>query len=357
MSSRAKQSQGMVKMNSRSIVDTNALSLEDISRILELSAVLKAAAEDGAVPQLLSGMVLALMFDSRSTRSRLSYDAAMASLGGTSVYLPVDTLHMGSGMETVRDTAHVVSTMVDGIAMRAVSQSIVDEMAQEATIPVLSAMGADGLHPAQALADLLTIKEHLPGGKPLAEVSVMLLGDTTNDSETADCVFSSLFRLLPRFGIRVVACSPRDFGPTDAFVRWINEDIAREGGFLQVIEDPYELVGQMDFIYAGAWVYYGDGHTRDAAERIFLPRYQLNGRLLDAAPDTCKIMHYMPGNRGLEVTDDVWDSSRSLLVQEAANRLAVARGMLAWALFPRRRLPSNELKRSYREHALELLEY
>lgn len=343
-------------MDRRTIVDTSALSSEDIVRILELSTLLKAAAADGAVPQLLRGMVLAIMFDSHSTRSRLSYDAAMASLGGTSVYLPVDTLHMGSGMETVRDTAHVVSTMVDGIALRATHQAVVDEMAQEATVPVLSAMGADGLHPAQALADLLTIEENLPAGKTLAETRVMLLGDTTNDGDTADCVFASLFRLLPRFGVRVIACSPKGFGPTGEFVRWINEDIAQEGGSLQVIEDPYECAGQVDFIYAGAWVYYEDGHTREAAERIFLPRYQLNDDVLGAASDGCKVMHYMPGNRGLEIAESVWDSDRSLLLEQAANRLAVARGMLAWALFPRRRRPSDELRQSYLEQTLGILE-
>lgn len=342
-------------MNERSIVDTMDLSYREVCDVIDLSKVLKRAAAAGAVPRILDGMSLALVFDSHSTRSRLSFDAAMGSLGGHCAYLPTQTLHLGSGMETIGDTARVLSGMVDGVVIRATRQAVVDELARRSSVPVLSAMGADGLHPAQALADLLTIMEHRPEGASLNEITVVVMGDTSNESDAADCVFASLFRLLPRFGIKVVACSPKGFEPTTEFVQWINEEVALNGGSLTVCYDPIDCLSDADFVYAGAWVYYDDGHTQEEAERLFLPGYQINDTLLSCTPDHCKVMHYMPGNRGLEITDSVWDSPRSLLFDEAANRLATARGMLAWALYPRQKHPGAEERQRYEDETLALL--
>lgn len=340
---------------SKHLIDTALVPKEDLVGILEMIGLLKEATQKGVSIPLLEGMGIAMLFDQHSTRTRVSFEAAMNQLGGYALYLPTQTLHMGSGMETVKDTAHVVSSMVDGIVIRADRQTVIEEMARWSDVPVISGMSADGLHPVQAISDLFTIREHLPQGKRLEDVVFMLIGDTSDENEIMDCVFRSLMRLLPRFGITVVACSPEGFAPSDEYAQWVNETMAESGGKLIIAHDPSEYIAEADFIYTGAYVYYEDGHTKEVAERLFLPKYQVNDELLRHAPAHCKVMHYMPGYRGMEITDDVWDGAHSLLLPEAENRLHTARGLLAWYLYPHKKHAERHLFDHYRSIAEEAL--
>lgn len=337
------------------LVDTALVPKEELVGMLEVIGLLKEATEKGLSLPLLEGMGIAMLFDQHSTRTRVSFEAAMNQLGGYALYLPTQTLHMGSGMETVKDTAHVVSSMVDGIVIRADRQTVIEEMARWSNVPLISGMSADGLHPVQAISDLFTIMEHLPHGKQLEDVVFMLIGDTSDQNEIMDCVFRSLMRLLPRFGITVVACSPEGYTPSDEYAQWVNETMAEAGGKLIVTHDPCEYIAEADFIYTGAYVYYEDGHTKEAAERLFLPKYQVNDDLLRRALSHCKVMHYMPGYRGMEITDEVWDGPHSLLLPEAENRLHTARGLLAWYLYPHKKHAERHLFDRYMGRAEEAL--
>ncbi|MEO1772148.1 ornithine carbamoyltransferase [Candidatus Enterococcus ferrettii] len=323
-------------------LDNYDLAKEEIQDILTTIIQLKEAAHQNAVPQLLRGATLAMIFEEPSTRTRVSFETAMAELGGHGLYLKPGEIHFGSH-EAIKDTAQVLSSMCDGIMLRTEDHELVLTLAKYASVPVFNAM-TYYIHPTQGLADVLTMMEHLPKGKSLEEVEVVFVGDSGENGIMA----MEHAHLAASLGLHYTIASPKQYSISDAEIKKVEEKMQKTGGTLTVTENVEEAVKKADFIIPDVWYYYGYEDEKDERTAAFYPRYQLNMEMLEMAPDHCKAMHCLPANREVEITSEVLDHpTRSLVFQEAENRLHVQRGLLAWYLYPQLKRADDQTKAYY----------
>jgi ornithine carbamoyltransferase len=285
----------------------------DIGDILDLAVKLKAEWKAGTARELLKNRSLGMIFEKSSTRTRVSFEVGMTQLGGHALYLSPKDLQMGRG-ETIADTAKVLSRYVDAIMYRAFENSMMKELARNATVSVINAL--DNLeHPCQILADLLTIREHK--GK-LAGLKLAYVGDGNN-------VCNSLLLGCAATGMDMSVGCPTEYRP-DAKVIADAMKITKKSG-IEIVEDPLDAVKDADVIYTDVWVSMGDEAEKEKREKIFAP-YQVNMKLLKAAKKDCVFMHCLPAHRGCEVTDEVVDSGQSIVFDEAENRLHAQKAVL-----------------------------
>ncbi|MFT4091666.1 MAG: ornithine carbamoyltransferase [Asticcacaulis sp.] len=301
----------------RHFLDISDLSAEDLRAILDDAHARKAARKgwpkgrvDADAPA--KERVLAMIFEKNSTRTRFSFDAAIRQLGGDALISTASDMQLGRG-ETIEDTAHVLSRMVDAIMIRANRHSDVERLAATATIPVVNGL-TDKSHPCQIIADLQTIEEHRGNvsGKTLAWV-----GDGNN-------VCTSFIHAAARFGFRLNIAAPDAYLPPEADMAFVRES----GADVQVHADPSEAVKGADVVMADTWVSMGD---EDAEERLkaFWP-YQVNAALMAKAKPDALFLHCLPAHRGEEVTDEVIDGPQSVVFDEAENRIHAQKAVLAW---------------------------
>jgi len=296
----------------RHFLDLSALPAETLRGILDDSRRMKGEKRGAARP--LEGRVLAMIFDKPSTRTRVSFDVAMRQLGGETIVLSGKEMQLGRG-ETLADTARVLSRYVDAIMIRILDHDALAELAAHATVPVINGL-TQRSHPCQIMADLLTFEEHRG---PVAGKKIAWSGDVNN-------VTASLVQAAERFRFRLDVASPPELGPSDALREWAAANAAP----VRFLTDPEEAVADADCVVTDTWVSMGDD---DGARRHnLLQHYQVNSRLLEKAkPDTI-FMHCLPAHRGEEVTADVIDGPRSVVFDEAENRLHAQKGILAWCL-------------------------
>ncbi|HWE47659.1 MAG TPA: ornithine carbamoyltransferase [Caulobacteraceae bacterium] len=255
---------------------------------------------------------LAMIFEKNSTRTRFSFDAAIRQLGGDSIIANSDDMQLGRG-ESVEDTARVLSRMVDAVMIRAHRHEDVERFAQASTVPVINGL-TDKSHPCQILADLMTIEEHRGSveGQTIAWV-----GDGNN-------VCASFIHAAPKLGYSLKIACPPQYHP-DLY------DLARahkEQGRVELLEDPHQAVQGANVIVADTWVSMGDV---DHDERIdAFEAYQVDEALMELAAGDAVFLHCLPAHRGEEVTDDVIDGPRSLVWDEAENRIHAQKAVLAW---------------------------
>lgn len=319
------------------LVDTRDFDRAELSDLLELIRLLKDADRDGAVPQLLRGRSLGMIFEEPSTRTRVSFEVAMSKLGGHALYLKPGEIHLGA-RESLYDTAKVLSRMCDVIEVRALKHSTVTELAQWADVPVINGL-TDFNHPTQAICDLFTMVEQLPPGRRLEDCTVVFVGDRTN-------VCSSTMFLAAQFGMRFVHAAPPDY---QAPLEWVSsaERIAEAtGGSIEVTDAVEDAVAEADFIYTDLWWWVDQEDEIPERRAAFLPRYQVNAQLFSFAPAHARFMHCLPASRGVEVTDEVIDHERSIVFDQAENRLHAEKAILVWLTYPTiKHHPSDDLRR------------
>jgi ornithine carbamoyltransferase len=292
------------------------LTTDDIQRIFAISADLKEKLERGIREPLLQGHVAALLFEKPSLRTRVSFETAMIHLGGSGMYLGAD---VGWGhRESAADFARVLSEYVDVIICRAKSHRRVDELAEYSTCPVINGL-TDLAHPCQALADLFTVLE-LHGelqGKKLAYV-----GDANN-------VARSLLVACAKLGVQFAIASPAGYDFDRTFVQQVKQAVPN----LKLTEtrDPVEAVRDAVAVYTDVWASMGQEAEKATRAKAFAS-YQVNEPLMKHAPPNASFLHCLPARRGEEVTDGVIDSPQSAVVQQAANRMHVQKGLLVWLL-------------------------
>ncbi len=256
-----------------------------------------------APPQVLSGLSLAMVFDKRSTRTRMSFEVAMKQLGGHTIVMNMDEMQLG-GAESVESTAAVLSRYVDAIMIRMSDHALMEELAQHTTIPVINGM-TNRSHPCQIMADLLTIEEKLG---TVAGLKVVWFGDSNNVSHT-------FIEAAPIFGFELVLACP------DAIHGKIPDGAC-------VIADPMEAAEGADVIVTDTWVSMGqEGKSLD----MFWP-YQVNEKIMQRANPNAIFMHCLPMHEWEEVTEEVARSPASVIFDEAENRLHAQKAILAWCL-------------------------
>lgn len=310
----------------KDFIDTNDFDVTELSGMLDLIRLLKDADRDGCVPELLARRSLGMIFEEPSTRTRVSFEVAMAKLGGHALYLRPGEIHLGV-RESLGDTARVLSRMCDVIEARVLKHQTVLDLAAQSSVPVINGL-SDYNHPTQALADLFTMTEHLPPGKDLRDCKVVFVGDATN-------VCSSLMHITTKFGMNFTHAGPAAYQPPAAWLKLAEQNIAAAGhGSVAVTSEVNDAVADADFLYTDVWWWVGQEAEIPERTKAFMPRYQVNGELFARAPQA-KFMHCLPASRGSEVTDEVIDSARSIVFDQAENRLHTQKALLAWFTYPR----------------------
>ena len=291
------------------------LTLQDINQdemwqIFELAAKMK---KERLVSDCkpLAGKSIGLIFAKSSTRTRVSFEVGVHELGGNPLYLDQGKMQIGRGSETVGDTAHVLSRYLHGIVIRTYAHAEVEELAREASIPVINAL-TNEYHPCQLLADLFTIYEYT--GKLDRSVKVGFYGDGRSN------IANSMVLAARLSGIDLVVCAPEEERPDEALmagapnVRWES--------------DPKKAAKDLDYIYTDVWVSMGFEEEKARRMALFQP-YQVNRAIFDLAKPDCKFLHCLPAHRGEEVTAEILAGKCSIVNDEAENRLHVQKALMA----------------------------
>lgn len=320
----------------RNFVDTQEFTRAELEHLLDLITLLKEADYDGAVPQLLRGCALGMIFEEPSTRTRVSFEVAMARLGGHALYLKPGEIHLGF-RESLYDTAKVLSRMCDVIEARTLKHDTVLGLARAADVPVINGL-TDFNHPTQAVCDLFTMREHLPEGKTLEDCTVVFVGDRTN-------VCSSLMFLTTQFGMRFVHAAPERYQAPQEWVDVAQANALESGGSVAVTDEVEEAIRVADYVYTDLWWWVDQEDEIPERRAAFMPRYQVNEALMALAPGHAQFMHCLPASRGVEVTDGVIDSAQSIVFDQAENRLHTEKGILVALVYPRIRHASEDLRR------------
>lgn len=322
---------GYNEMGVRHFLTLADFSKEELMSMIEVIGILKDYENEGFRLPLLKGTSLGMMFDQPSTRTRVSFEVAMTQLGGHALFLESKTLHVGEDRETIADTTKVVASMCDMLMVRTDTQETIEEMAKHSTVPLLNGMTLLDLHPTQALCDVFTMLEHMPPKKKNVEDLVcMFISNNASDGDFAECVFKSQCRIMMKLGMTVIGAAPPEYKMSAEEEAYINSEMKKSGGKLILTEDPMEYINKVDFITTDSWWYHGSDDLKEKNISIFMPKYQINNDLLSHAPKHCKVLHCLPGNRGYEITNEVWDGPQSLLFEEAENRLHTQKGLIAW---------------------------
>ena len=286
---------------------------EDLLAMLARARELKRLDREGERPPTLRGRVLAMFFEKPSLRTHVTFEAGMTQLGGHAILLRPEQVGIGS-RESPADVARNLSRWVDGIVARTFSHALLEELAQQASIPVINGL-TDLLHPCQAMADLQTIAEHCE----LKEAVIAYVGDGNN-------VANSLLNAAAVLGLALRIATPSTHRPALRVRRHAEPIAARSGARIALLEDPVEAVKGASFVYTDTWTSMGQEQEAELRRRIFAG-YQVNARLLAHAPEAW-VMHCLPAHRGEEITDDVLDGPRSLVLDQAENRLHSQKAIL-----------------------------
>lgn len=302
----------------RHFLELPDLSADELRHLLSLAARLKAAKRLGKGSAALRGKIAGLVFEKPSLRTRVSFESAVAQLGGTSLFLPANEVGLG-WRESVADFARTMNHYVDAMVLRVFKHQTVADTAKFATVPVINGL-SDEQHPCQALADLLTIREQL--GDDLSGRTVVFVGDGNN-------VAKSLAVGCGMLGARFVLSAPTGYGFDPLFADEFRKAAPR--GVLDSEPDPLKAVRTADVVYTDVWTSMGQEQERDERLKRFAG-FQVNAALLAAAPPHTKVMHCLPAHRGEEITDEVMDGPRSVVFEQAGNRLHAQKAVLHWLL-------------------------
>ena len=285
------------------------ITRDDLEHIFDLASKLKR--ERGEVDYTpLAGKSIGLIFAKSSTRTRVSFEVGVGELGGRPLYLDQSKMQVGRG-ETISDTANVLSRYLHGIVIRTFSHAGVEELARVATIPVINAL-TDEFHPCQIIADLLTIKEY--SGRIDSSIRLAFYGDGRSN------IANSLILAAKLTGMELVISSPEGVEP--------DKNLIGNASNILWEKDPVKAASGVDYFYTDVWVSMGFEEERAERMKIFTP-YQVNAKLFESAKKDAKFLHCLPAHRGEEVSADVMDSPRSIVFDEAENRLHVQKAIMS----------------------------
>ena len=300
-------------MKKKDFISIRSVATDELRQLLTDAVAIKAA--PAKYSEILKGKTLALVFEKPSLRTRVTFDVGIYQLGGHAVYLSPAEISLGK-RESVADVARNLERMVQGIMIRTFGHAIVEEMARVASIPVINGL-TDFSHPCQALADYMTIIE-IKGD--LNGLKLAYVGDGNN-------VANSLMFAAARLGVHLAVATPRGYEPGGEVVKWTNEQGRRTGCKLEVTNDPVLAATGADVIYTDVWASMGQEAEAAERRRIFQP-YQVNEELFSHAKPDAVFMHCLPAHRGEEVSAGVIDSPRSVVFQQAENRLHAQKAVL-----------------------------
>ncbi len=303
-------------MHERDFLSIADLAPEELVGLLD--AADKAKARPSSWDSKIAGKQVALIFEKPSTRTRVSFEVAVSSMGGHALILRSDELQLGRG-ETVEDTGRVLARYVDALVVRTFEQERLEELALASDVPVINAL-SDRSHPCQALADMQTIREKKSA---LEGLSLAYVGDGNN-------VAHSLLLAGSKLGMHVRVATPAGYAPRSDIVSMSQQAAIDSGGSVTVTEVVAEAVAGADVLYTDVWASMGQAES-EARTKVF-ERFQLSSDAVDLADDEVIVMHCLPAHRGEEISEDVMDGPRSVVWDQAENRLHTQKALLAWLL-------------------------
>jgi ornithine carbamoyltransferase len=301
----------------RHFLDLDAIDAKTLRRILDAAHAMKAAGRTVPTrlrPKNIATTILVLIFEKPSTRTRISFDVAMRQLGGQTIALNHTDLQLGRG-ESIPDTARVLSRYADAVMIRASKHATLTELAAHATIPVINGL-TDKSHPCQIMADVMTFEERLG---PIKGRTVAWVGDGNN-------VAVSWMHAAVRFGFTLRIACPDELRPAREVLEWAK----REKGDVTITNDPAKAARGADCIVTDTWV--SMGQTDAARRKQLLKSYAVDEALMAMAAKEAIFMHCLPAYRGNEVTEAVLEGPRSVVFDEAENRLHAQKAILSWCL-------------------------
>ncbi len=295
------------------LLSTADLGPGGVDAVLHLAQVMKSRPAD--FRKALAGKQLVMFFEKPSLRTRLTFESGIASLGGTATF--VDQTHSRiDAREKLSDIAHNLERWFDVIVLRTFAQKTIEDMALHSSAPVINAL-SDLEHPCQALADYFTLQQHFGD---IRNICLAYVGDGNN-------VAHSLLLTAACAGSSIRIATPAGYGPNEEILATAQAIARSTGASIELSTDPIEAVIGVDAVYTDAWVSMGQEQEADERSRVF-PPYQVNSKLMKRAAAHAVFMHCLPAHRGLEVTDEVMDSERSLIFEQAENRLHVQKAVL-----------------------------
>jgi len=303
-------------MEGKNLVSIDDLSREEVFQILKTAEILKIKHYSNDRQPVLAGKVLGMIFQKPSLRTRVSFESGMIQLGGQAIYLGPDDIKLGQ-REATKDIARVLSRYVNGIMARTFSHKVILDLAKYADVPVINGL-SDLLHPCQALGDLLTIKEKK--GR-LANLKLAFIGDGNN-------VFNSLVFGAVKVGMHISIAAPENYEPNSEIIAKAQKDAEKINCMIEITHDPNEAVKNADIIYTDVWTSMGFEKEKEIRKNAFQP-FQVNQDLVNHAKDDVIILHCLPAHRGEEITDEVIDSEKSVVVDQAENRMHAQNAVLS----------------------------
>jgi len=325
-----------INLKNRNFLKLLDFSQDEILYLIDLSRKLKKAKKSGLEEQMLFGKNIALIFEKASTRTRCAFEVAAFDQGAHATYLGPSGSQIGN-KESIKDTARVLGRMYDGIEYRGYGQSIVEELAEYAGVPVWNGL-TNEFHPTQILADFLTMKEH--SAKPLSEIKFCYLGDARNN------MGNSLMVGAAKLGMDFRAAAPASCQPTEELQQTCRKIAAASGGKILITDDLAEAIKDCDFLYTDVWVSMGEPESVWAERIKMLLPYQINQKTMDLTGNPqVKFLHCLPafhnrdtkmgeeifqkfGLDGLEVTEEVFESEASIVFDQAENRLHTIKAVM-----------------------------
>jgi ornithine carbamoyltransferase len=302
----------------RHFLDIDRIDADTLRRIVDMGHAMKKAGKRVPAklkPAGIADAVLMLIFEKPSTRTRVSFDVAMRQLGGQTIALNHTDLQVGRG-EPISDTAKVISRYVDAIMIRANKHETLVQFAEHASVPVINGL-TDRTHPCQIIADIMTFEE---ARGPIKDRKVAWTGDGNN-------VAASWIQAAARFGFKLALACPPQLNPDRSVLEWAR----RQGADVQLTEEPHEAVKDADCVVTDTWVSMGQQQEATRRKQL-LGAYAVDESLLQRAHKDAIFMHCLPAYRGLEVAANVIDGPRSVVWEEAENRLHAQKAILAWCL-------------------------
>ena len=294
-------------------ISIHNLTLYEFSQLLDLTQEIKNHPQ--RFRDKLNRKILAMIFQKPSLRTRMTFEVGMLQLGGEAVYLGPTDIQLGT-RESIPDVAKNLERWVEGIMIRTFAHQDVIDLAETSGIPVINGL-TDFLHPCQAMADFFTLKERR---KDLTNFKLAYLGDGNN-------VCHSLLLAAAKTGTRMAVATPPDYEPKEEILKIAEEDGKETGSTFTLTHAPEEAVQEADAVYTDVWASMGQEVEKEERAKIFSP-FQVNEALMAKAKPDSFFMHCLPAHRGVEVTDEVIDSSQSIVFDQAENRLHVQKAIM-----------------------------
>lgn len=297
---------------SKNILSIFDLNKNEIQSIIRRSYRLKKEKKEGIKSYSLQGKSIGLLFEKLSTRTRISLEVGINELGANSIYLNPKDMQLGRG-ETIADTARVLSSYLDAVVMRTYGQDRIEDFAGSSSVPVINALTDQG-HPTQIISDLFSIEEN---GIDIENFKLAFIGDGNN-------IANSFIAASSIMGFDISVAVPKGFEPDNKI---LNRSLAQGSSKIEITNNPKTAVKNADVIYTDVWVSMGQEDQNDGKTKVFKP-FQVNNKLVSIANNDAIVLHCLPAHEGEEITKEVFDKFKSVIFEQAENKLHTGKAIL-----------------------------